>query len=424
MPELIKTVANGVEKIYLQNNSFNTTLVSVNFYLPLRRETIAKYALLPEILITCSADYPDYLKLNFKLSQLYGADAECSVSKVGDCLCIKFIASSINDRFAFSGEKAVSDSVNLLLDLIFRPKVKNNAFFEEDLKREKRKLIDRIKGDLNEKRIYARNRLVSEMFEDDPFGAYRLGTVEEVEKITGNDLYEAYKQMLSSAFIRIHTVGEKESTDIYDRITAELSKIERKNITDIYSSTALKERESVKRVSENMDVAQGKLVMGFNCPFGDDDSNLDTMIMCDIFGGGPYSRLFGNVREKMSLCYYCSASSMRNKGFMMVDCGVEKDNAESAEKAILEQLEIMKNGEFTDFEFASSIKSISDSLKSYRDSKQGLDLWYTIKAPNKNLYSPEEIIEKLSAVTKDGVATAAKKCKYNTVYMLMPEDNR
>ncbi len=423
MPELIKTIANGAEKIYLQNNSFNTTLVSLNFYLPLSRETIAKYALLPEILITCSEDYPDYLKLNFKLSQLYGADAECSVSKVGDCLCIKFIASSINDRFAFGGEKAVSDSVNLLLDLIFRPKVKNNAFFEEDLKREKRKLIDRIKGDLNEKRIYARNRMVAEMFEDDPFGAYRLGTVKEVEKITGRELYEAYKQMLSTAFIRVHTIGEKESFDIYDRISAELSKIDRKNITDIYKTTFLKERKDVKRVTEKMDVAQGKLVMGFNCPAGNDDNSLAAMIMCDIFGGGPYSRLFTNVREKMSLCYYCSASSIRSKGFMMVDCGVEKENAVKAEKAILCQLEVIKQGGFSDFEFASSVKSLSDSLKSYRDSKQGLDLWYTIKAPNKNLYSPEEIIEKLGAVTREDVTAAADKCKYNTVYMLMPEDN-
>ena len=261
------------------------------------------------------------------------------------------------------------------------------------------------------------------MFEDDPFGAYRLGKVEDVEKITGKSLYEAYKEMLSSAFIRIHTIGEKESFDIYDRITNELSNFNRHNITDIQRITGLKERDMVKRVKETMDVAQGKLVMGFNCLSGDDDNSLDTMIMCDIFGGGPYSRLFTNVREKMSLCYYCSASSVRNKGFMMVDCGVEKENAEKAEKAILGQFEVMKQGEFSDFEFASSIKSIGDSLKSYRDSKQALDIWYTIKATNKKAYSPEEIIEKLGAVTKESVTACAQKCKYNTVYMLLPEDN-
>ena len=420
--ETSKTIFDGVEKIYIPNKTFNTTLVSVNFYLPLCCETIAKYALLPEILMTCSEDYPDYLKLNYKLSHLYGADAEASVSKVGDCLCVKFIASSINDRFAFSNESAVGDTVDLLLDLIFKPKVKNCAFFDEDIKREKRKLIDRIKGDLNEKRTYARNRLIAEMFEDDPYGVYRLGKVEDVLKITGEDLFSAWKEMLETAFIRIHTIGEKESSSVYDRIISELSRVNRHSITDIYKTTSLKQRDAVKRVEEKMDVAQGKLVMGFNCAAGNDDNSLDTMIMCDIFGGGPYSRLFNNVREKMSLCYYCSATSMRNKGFMMVDCGVEKENAEKAEQAILEQLDLIKQGEFTDFEFDSSIKSISDSLKSYKDSKQALDIWYTIKATGRNIYSPEELIEKLSTVTKENVCEAAKKCRYNTVYMLMPEE--
>lgn len=422
MPSPIKTIANGVEKLFLPNNSFNTTLVSVNFYLPLSADNISKYALLPEILVTCSEDYPDYLKLNYKLSGLYGADAEANISKVGDCICIKFIASSINDRFALDGESPVSNTVQLLLDLIFKPKVKDGAFYDSDLKREKRKLIDRIKGDLNEKRAYARNRLIAEMFEDDPFGVYRLGKAEEVASITGKELYGAWKEMLETAFIRIHTIGEKENNTVYERITDELSKINRHNITDVKKVTALKERQTVKRVCEKMDVAQGKLVMGFNFAFGDDDSTLGAMIMSDIFGGGPYSRLFTNVREKLSLCYYCSATSFRCKGFMMVDCGVEKENAEKAETAILEQLDVMKRGEFSDFEFASSVKSIRDSLKSYRDSKRALDIWYTIRITAENVYSPEEIIEKLESVTKECVVNAANVCKYNTVYKLMPED--
>ena len=264
--------------------------------------------------------------------------------------------------------------------------------------------------------------MIAEMFGDDPYGLYRLGTAEQVLSITGEELYSVWKKMLSSAYVRVHIIGEEEPDGIYERIKQEFSKIERKNITDIKKVSVLKARNEVKRVEERMDVAQGKLVMGFNCGGGDDDSTLDVMLMCDIFGGGPYSRLFTNVREKMSLCYYCSAQSVRNKGYITVDCGVEQENAQKAQAAILEQLSIMKEGKFTDFEFESSLKSIKDSLKTYKDSQSGLDVWYTVKAINGNVYSPDEIIEKLNSVSKTSVVKAAESCSLNTVYLLLGEE--
>lgn len=424
MPQQITKLAEGVEALFLPGDSFNTTLVSFNFYMPLKKETVAKNALLPELIATCSKEYPDYLKLNYRLTSLYGAEVVASASKVGNCICIKFTVSSINDRFAFEKEKVMEESVNLLLSLIFRPKAENGAFAEEDLKREKRKLIDRIKGELNDKRTFARNRLVSEMMEDDPYGLYKLGEAEAVAAVTGEELYEAWKEMLTTGYLRIHVIGEEIPDGLYENVKKELSAFERKNITDIYSVTALKEREEVKRVTDRMEVAQGKLVMGFSCPAGDDDSSLDVMLMNDIFGGGPYSRLFTNVREKMSLCYYCSSQAVRNKGFMMVDSGVEKDNAEKAQKAILAQLEVMKNGDFSDFEFSSAVKSIKDSLRSYKDSQNGLDVWYTIKAVNKTVYSPEEISERIESIGRQDVINAARRVKINTVYMLMPEERK
>ena len=144
--------------------------------------------------------------------------------------------------------------------------------------------------------------------------------------------------------------------------------------------------------------------------------------MCDIFGGGPYSRLFTNVREKMSLCYYCTASSVRYKGFLTVDSGVETENAQKAIDEILNQLEIMKKGEFSQNEFDSSIKSICDSLKTYYDSQNSLDLWYALKINNQNLYSPEDIIEKIKQITKEDVVFAAKGVNLHTIYKLLPKE--
>jgi predicted Zn-dependent peptidase len=140
--------------------------------------------------------------------------------------------------------------------------------------------------------------------------------------------------------------------------------------------------------------------------------------MTDIFGGGPYSRLFTNVREKESLCYYCAARYTRQKGIILVDCGIEEDNKAKAEAEILKQLQVMKNGEFEDSEFAASKMSITDSAKAVTDSMNGIDSWYSDRLFEKNPLSPEDFANIVENLNKDDIVKAANKVKLDTVYFL------
>lgn len=416
-------LGSGAEGLFIKNNRFNTTLVSLNFYLPLQKDTAAAFALLPFILTSCSKRYPDFSKLNYKLSRMYGARLDASTEKYGDYQLLRMTASVINDRFSLDGESLVKQATELLLGLVFEPSVEQEAFFENDIAREKRKAVEHIKGEFSEKRIYAKNRLIEKMYEGMPYGVAKCGTVEDVEKITGKSLYEAWKTMLQTAFIRVHVVGSAVPSGLFEELSDRFSSLERQNITDCKKSLRT---ESVKKpfsVTERMDINQGKLVIGFSSEmYGNDEQTLPLMIATDIFGGGPYSRLFSNVREKMSLCYYCSASATRIKGLVTVESGVETANAVKAEKEILNQLSIVKEGKFTDFEFNSSIKSISDSFRSFSDSQTSLDLWYALKVNNSELYSPEELAEKISAISKEDVTAAANGIKLHTVYKLLPKE--
>ena len=415
-------LADGVEGLFVKNSRFNTTLISYNFYLPLKKETAASYALLPFILTSCGKDYPDFSKLNLKLAQLYGARLNASAEKYGDYQLLKMTISVINDRFSLDGESLVKNASLLLLNLIFSPNTENGAFLTEDLEREKRKAIEHIKGEISEKRIYAKKRLIEEMYENSPYGIPKCGAVEDVEAITETGLYNAWIEMLQTAFVRVQVVGSAVPAGLFEDITEKFSAAQRQNITDCKISQPTDERQTVKRITDNMDVTQGKLCLGFSSEMcGNDDITLPLMVMTDIFGGGPYSRLFSNVREKMSLCYYCSASAVRQKGLITVESGIETENAEKAEKEILNQLEIVKKGEFSDFEFQSSVKSISDSLNSYNDSQNSIDLWYALKVNNEFVYSPEDIAEKLKNITREDVVNAAKGVKLNTVYKLLPK---
>ena len=425
MSAKIYGLSEGAEGLFIKNERFNTTSVSFNFYLPLSADTAAAYALLPFILTTCGAEYPDFSVLNFKLSRLYGARLEASAEKLGDFQLLRMRISVINDKYTFDSESLLKRAIDMLLSLIFKPKTENGAFCEEDLSREKRKAIEHIKGEISEKRIYAKNRLIEEMYKGSAYGVPKCGTAEDVEKITGESLYKAWEDMLKKAFVRVQVIGASIPQRLFETVAESFENINRCEITDCKTSEPTAALEEPNEVTERMAVKQGKLVMGFSSDMcGDDDVSLPLMVATDIFGGGPYSRLFANVREKMSLCYYCSASAVRQKGLVTVDSGVEAENAEKAQKEILAQLDAVKKGEFTDFEFEASLKSLRDSLNSYNDSQVLLDTWYALKAGNRTLYSPEEIADKIAEITREDIVNAAKGIRLHTVYKLLPKEEK
>lgn len=424
MSAKITQLSNGAEGVFIKNDRFNTTLVSFNFYVPMAKDTAAEYALLPFVMTTCSKAYPDFSALNFKLAKLYGANLSASAEKVGDFQLLKIAISTIDDRFSLDNESLCDSATELLTSLIFEPKVENNgAFCEEDVQREKRKAIEHIRGDLAQKRIYAKKRLIEEMYKGEPYGVAKCGSEEDVEKITGESLYKAWQKLLSTAFLRVNVISRSMPQGLFDGIAEKLGDITRENITDCTASSPTAAVSKPNTVIETMDIAQGKLCMGFSSElYGDDESTAALTVMCDIFGGGPYSRLFTNVREKYSLCYYCTSGSVKSKGLITVESGIEKENATKAEREILNQLDIMKQNLFTDEEFQSSIKSITDSFKSYNDSQGLLDAWYSLKIVKDKLVSPEEAAETISRVTRNDVVYAARGVKLHTVYKLLPND--
>lgn len=423
MSAKITQLSNGAEGIFIKNDRFNTTLVSFNFYVPMSQETAAEYALLPFVMTTCSKAYPNFSALNFKLAKLYGANLSASAEKVGDYQLLKIAISTIDDRFALDDESLCDSAIQLLSQLIFEPKAENGSFCEEDVAREKRKAIEHIRGDLAQKRIYAKKRLIEEMYKGEPYGVAKCGSEEDVERITGESLYNAWARLLSTAFLRVNVISRSMPSGLFDGLAEKLSTITRENITDCTQSAPTTAVQKPNTVVEKMDIAQGKLCMGFSSElYGDDCETAALTVMCDIFGGGPYSRLFTNVREKYSLCYYCASNSVKAKGLITVDSGIEKENATKAEREILNQLDIMKQNLFTDEEFQSSIKSITDSFKSYNDSQGLLDAWYSLKIVKDKLLSPEEAAEDILKVTRNDVVYAARGVKLHTIYKLLPND--
>ena len=308
-------IADGVKGLFVENKRFSTTHISVNLNHPLKKETVAVNALLPYLLSSCCKEYPDFSALNLRLSELYGADVGGIVDKIGDTQVLKFFSFCIEDEFVPDALPVAEQACDLLFSMIFEPSLEGHSFFDKDVVRERRLTLEKIAGIINDKRTYAISRIISEMYKDEAFGQLKTGSYEDVAAITGEALYNAWQEVISSAEIRIQVIGKKLPDGLFERLNQKLKGINRK-VVELKPTKPKKVGDTVNRICEKMDVSQGKLVMGFCTEqIGTDADTAFLAVFADLFGGGPYSKLFANVREKYSLCYFCAARPNRTKGY-------------------------------------------------------------------------------------------------------------
>lgn len=411
-----QNIAEGIRFCSVKTDKFKTCRVNISLAMPLDKNASAR-AILPFMFSRRCAKYPDYTSLNRVLDELYGAAISAGVLKRGEAQVISFSMSAIDDRFALDGDKVALECTKLLADMIFDPLTEGESFPEDIIEQEKRLLAEAIENEQNDKRRYAMLRCEQLMFADEAYGINRFGSVEDVKALTSDAVYAAWRDVLEKATVQITMVSSMDPQPIVDLIKEKFSEIERHPVeikTQFVSGLPKPEY-----ISESMPLKQGKLVMGFRTGMRSEDDMMPAMkVAVDIFGGGTYSKLFSVVREKMSLCYYCSAALFNSKGIVMVQSGIEDANEEKAKNEIINQLRLTAEGEFTDEDFSSSIKSLTDSILGNSDTPEEITAWYASQILRNELKAPETYAKEIANVDRAEVVRAAKTIMLDTIFML------
>ena len=410
-----KKISESAELCTVSAKGFKTACASLSFVMPLG-EKASLYALVPNILTRSCKAYPDVTSVEKKLALLYGAEVVSDVSKSGENQILKIGISCIDDRFSIDGDNITGECLKLLFQMIFEPRLEKGVFCAEDVESEKRLLAEQLLAENSDKRTYAKNRCNEIMFENELYGIHRYGTVEDIEKITPESLYEAYREVLENSKILMCVSGGN-FTDAEELLKKHID-CENRDV-GLNETLYVEKSGDVKYVKEREAVKQGKLVMGFRMGMKNEGDNYAARrVMTDLFGGSPHSKLFTVVREKMSLCYYCSAMMYRYKGVMIVQSGIEGYNEEKAKDAILQQLEDIKKGNFTDEDLEASVKALEDGFRSVSDSAESVAAWFTSQVCSKDFLYPEDFIEQFKKVTREDVIKAAQSVTLDTVFML------
>lgn len=386
----------------IKTNRFKTNLYAIFLTIPMKKEDATINSLIPAVLRRGTEKYPTQLEIEKRLEEMYGASFNCGVDKIENYQVLKFYIEGLSDEY--TEEK--QNIEELLKEIIYSPILENGYFKKEYVEQEKENLKLIIESRKDNKARYAYERCIEEMFENEPYGVYKYGTVEDVEKITPESLYNQYKKILKNAQIDVFGCGNQlEEIEIPYKNTIEIKNTIHEN--------------KHKEIKEKADVTQGKLIIGLDTP----EENKPAITMYNaILGGGANSKLFQNVREKASLAYSAGSSYIRRINSIFIKTGIKNENYEKTLEIIKKQLQDMKQGNITDKEFKDAKQLIISSLKLIPEQQEDLIAFtYDQKIFGEN-QSIDEYISNISKVTKENVIEIAQKIDIDTIYFLYGEE--
>ncbi len=417
-----KTIPGQIDVYVIPTNKFKTVLVTVMTRQLLSRELASKTALLPSVMERGSRDYPTYQDLMIRLEELYGSGFSSDVLKKGEKQVLSFSLEVINDLYA-PGKDLLRQGISMLRSVINQPLLENGGFKQDYVVQEKEQLAKEIKGLINDKVNYALERCVQEMCNTEPFGVFKYGSIEELEKITPEDLYAYYEQLMAENPLDIYIVGEVEPDDAF------------KLVEDAFAGTNGVARramppdqvqhipDDVRYHDEKLPVNQGKLTLGYrtNTTYGDDDY-VSLLFYNGVLGGFPHSKLFQNVREKASLAYYAFSRLEKHKGIQLIGSGIELQNYNRALEIIKEQVDQIKKGEINHEEMENTRRGLVNQFKVIADSPYSMLSLSMDELMGGRQEGVDYYIGKLESMRVDDVVAAANKVYLDTVYFLHAEE--
>ena len=415
-------IADGIYFTEIQDSKFKGNCISVSFVAPLCSDTASKYAILPSILTRGFRQCPDNAQFNRLLNKMYGAACHFSVTKAGDDQLLSIFIAGLDDRFTLQNEPITAEISKILCSIILDPVIENGSFPEKTFETEKKSLINAIKAELNDKVALASNKCQQLMFENSAAAIGKLGSLESAEGLECREVFDAYNDLLEGAKIEIIFSGCGDSgaaKEIFS--SAFTSSIERGELFKTGSRPILT-FGSIKDKTEFYNIAQAKLSLGLTTEtVAGDEDEMAMNFMCALLGGTPFSKLFLNVREKLSLCYYCSSSYDKFKGAIIINSGIENENKEKAQTEILNQLESIQNGEITDDEIENTKKLLANACTSVSDDMMRIMHYYIARLCTGRFSSPKDDLESYSKISREDIINAARKVKLNTVYFMSPK---
>lgn len=412
-------IKRGITLHQINTNNFKTNLYAIFLATPITRENVTKDAVISAVLRRGTNNIKSQELISQELESMYGASFDCGIEKTGDNHVFKFYLESLSDEFLPAKEDLSKKSIEILLDIVFNPLIENGGFKAEYVEGEKNNIKQIIESKIDNKGQYAYDKCIEETFNGKPYGLYKYGYIEDLEKITPQNLYEYYKKMISECKIDIFCSGITENIEKDIKENKNIQKVNERKPNCIIGTTVELPVQETKTVQESMQVSQGKLVISLDVDSKIENLSYVASVYNAILGGGANSRLFQNVREKESLAYTAGSSYLKPKNMIFIRCGIEIQNYNKALETIKVQLDDLKNGKIEEEEDIENAKKlIIASVKSITSEQDTEITYYYGQELAGTLIEISDYENKVNAVTKEQIQEIANSVSINTIYFL------
>lgn len=410
---------NGFTLHGIETLKYKTNSIVLKLKAPLKEDTVTTRALLPYVLQSGTVKSPSTLQLRTRLDDLYGATLNVDVAKKGEYHIISIRMDIANEKYLSDPTPLLKNGLEFVAEILLSPVTKNNMFVEDIVQKEKRSLKQRIQAVYDDKMRYANMRLIQEMCAEEPYRLNAHGNKEDIEQITAKSLYEYYQEVLSNDEIDLYIVGDIQLSQVKEMVEQVFVLPPNRSDHFVKSNVLNKKVSEVKEVIEEQDIKQGKLHIGCrtNTTYKDDDY-FALQLFNGVFGGFSHSKLFINVREKASLAYYAASRFESHKGLLMIMSGIEFANYQKCVEIIKEQLNHMKQGNFSEDEVTQTKAVLKNQILETIDTANGLVevLYHNVVSGMTRPF--EDWLTNIESVSKDDIQAVANKVELDTIYFL------
>lgn len=413
----------GLRLHQIATDRFKMSRLSFNFILPADRKRSVVTKLMLAVMMRGCRRYPSVIQINRRLDELYGATVSWRATTVGERHIFKISCEMLSNKYRLPGdlESVACGVCELVTDILLDPLTDENGLLSETIFESEKKLaIDAIRAKINDQRYYASEQCKNVMFEGSPAGISVDGNEEDVKAVTLKEISENIPRFLRDSVLECYYIGSDSIEDVSDLIAKRFSAIGRESRELEGKEIAfVREGSMIRQKEDSMNVTQSRLYLGYTggVVLGDRDYYAMSLFN-EIFGGSSVGKLFLNVREKKSLCYYCSSSFSSATGTVMVGCGIKKENRDQAFSEIAKQLGEMQKGRITREEIETAKRTIVSGLQQISDSPSAMEAFRFRRYLASIEENPEDCIAKIMAVNKDEIVSMAKRIRLDTVYFL------
>ncbi len=420
IPKIYSVGGQGVLRV-CHTDKFKAGQLSFSMVLPIERETFFLNSLLFSVLCRGSVSLPSMAAINLRLDYLYSTDLSVRNSRHGDFQCLGFSADVLNPSCLPKGENLTREVLSLMQELIFHPLLDENGLLvARYVESEKKQLCDSLRSLKNNPRMYALDRCTQIVYADHPCGAPLYASEEKVMAVTPAQLTAYWKELIANAVPDFFYVGGEDEPLLLEAVSDTLCQgfsAERRSQASV--SRRFSAGDAVKRVDETLEVTQSQLVMALATDTTiDDEDYYACMVFNEMLGASPVSKLFVNVREKLSLCYFCYSRYYSLKGAILIQCGLAADNRARAEEEILTQLRALADGDFSNEELSAAKNSLVSMFRQVEDSAVAIENYFYSRSMAGHEIPLEQMREAISRITREELIAVAKKVKLDTVYFL------